>query len=95
MRPEFTMINAMQLLRNLRNVVYTFGESSKQHMSMRAMVLEHLEEMRRKGLTTNLNLARQQERQMQGVEQTSVQTGTQQPDDLPQLMETLATLKLE
>lgn len=64
-------------------------------MSMRAMVLEHLEEMRRKGLTTNLNLARQQERQMQGVEQTSVQTGAQQPDDLPQLMETLATLKLE
>ncbi|KAM3424489.1 hypothetical protein BST61_g6493 [Cercospora zeina] len=85
------------LLRNLRNVIYTFGESSKQHMSMRVTVQEHLEEMRRKSITTNLHLARlrEQQMQMQGVKQTSTQTSSQQPDDLPQLMESLATLKLE
>ena len=59
------------------------------------MVQEHLEEMKQKGLTTNLTQARQQESQMQGVEQTGAQKEPQQPDDLPELMETLASLSIQ
>lgn len=59
------------------------------------MVQEHLEEMKQKGLTTNLTQARQQESKMQGVEQTGVQNGAQQPDDLPELIDTLAMLSIQ
>lgn len=84
-----------QLLRNLRNAAFTFGEGSSQHVRILATVQEHLREMRQKGLKTNLNMARKQESAMEGIEKSAIERANLQPDDLPELMETLASLQLK
>lgn len=116
-----------QLLRNLRNVTFTFGENSPQHISVRNTVQQHLEEMRKKGLRTDLMGARGRRRdgrrgdegeegrgdgegrrgdegegedKMQGViveqtrEEGEEEKQQKQPDDLPELMETLASFSI-
>lgn len=118
-----------QLLRNLRNVTFTFGENSPQHISVRNTVQQHLEEMRQKGLRTDLMGARGRRRdgrqgdegeegrgdgeggrqgrrgdegedKMQGViveqtrEEGEEEKPQKQPDDFPELMETLASFSI-
>ncbi|KAK4494186.1 hypothetical protein PRZ48_014484 [Zasmidium cellare] len=48
------------LLRNLRNAAATFGEGTPPYEGIRTTVEDHLQSMKKKGLSTNLTAARQQ-----------------------------------
>ncbi|SMQ53982.1 unnamed protein product [Zymoseptoria tritici ST99CH_1A5] len=46
------------LLRNLQNASSTFGEKSQPYNDILSTVNEHLQDMKRKGITTNIAQAR-------------------------------------
>ncbi|KXT00503.1 hypothetical protein AC578_4088 [Pseudocercospora eumusae] len=68
------------LLRNLRNATHTFGEGTPPTESIRTTIEDHLQDMKRRGITTNLAQARSQ--------------SSKKPEDYAQLVDVFANLAI-
>ncbi|KXS93581.1 hypothetical protein AC579_3324 [Pseudocercospora musae] len=78
------------LLRNLRNATHTFGEGTPPTESIRTTIEDHLQDMKRRGVTTNLAKARASG--SQSAHDTS--NVIQKPDDYAQLVNIFANMAI-
>ncbi|EME78429.1 uncharacterized protein MYCFIDRAFT_80845 [Pseudocercospora fijiensis CIRAD86] len=73
------------LLRNLRNATHTFGEGTPPTESIRTTIEDHLQDMKRRGVTTNLAKAKAG---------ASTSQDTEKPEDYAQLVDVFAKLAI-
>ncbi|KAF7186503.1 hypothetical protein HII31_12205 [Pseudocercospora fuligena] len=78
------------LLRNLRNATHTFGEGTPPTESIRTTIEDHLQDMKRRGVNTNLAKARASG--SQSGKDTS--KDTKKPEDYAQLVDIFANLAI-